>query len=385
MKRSFVAAIAAGVLFSASPTFAQGFNGAKLPPTSEAFGSAVFLANQAIGEAMLSDHARIRLKQTFRNQAIRLQTFNAKSYDSSNSWAGGRNCVTPVRDQGQTMMCWNFAATAALESSYCTNKGQIIDASEQSVLECFEGPTHPDGRELTGGNEGVAYDVMRGMGVEQETFNRWDSSNNRWCDRNTVLFRDYYGVEGVITLKTAGAVPTVADIKAGVIDNGAVTVMLYDTDTFDTWQIGDNPIESPAHEISDAREAGSLHEIVITGWDDDREAWRVKNSWGRFWGDGGFAWLSYHEEAMIPTQFTHVTPVTKRGAPDLNRSVLLMFERLIRIPSIWVANPRIQFPSSLGFPKQKQTLIEGTRFAIGKFIPQSAVRLWPSNVRAVLQ
>jgi len=35
------------------------------------------------------------------------------------------------------------------------------------------------------------------------------------------------------------------------------------------------------------------HAIVITGWDDNRNAWRIKNSWGEWWGEDGFGWVEY--------------------------------------------------------------------------------------------
>lgn len=41
------------------------------------------------------------------------------------------------------------------------------------------------------------------------------------------------------------------------------------------------------------------HAMVVVGYDDHRGAYRIINSWGRQWGDGGFAWVSYDQfEAM---------------------------------------------------------------------------------------
>ena len=38
---------------------------------------------------------------------------------------------------------------------------------------------------------------------------------------------------------------------------------------------------------------GISHILVISGYDDARQAYRVMNSWGTGWGDGGYAWISY--------------------------------------------------------------------------------------------
>jgi hypothetical protein len=38
---------------------------------------------------------------------------------------------------------------------------------------------------------------------------------------------------------------------------------------------------------------GTGHTMTAIGYDDARGAFRIQNSWGRKWGDGGYAWLSY--------------------------------------------------------------------------------------------
>jgi hypothetical protein len=38
---------------------------------------------------------------------------------------------------------------------------------------------------------------------------------------------------------------------------------------------------------------GGGHNMTAVGYDDARQAFRLQNSWGRKWGDGGYAWLSY--------------------------------------------------------------------------------------------
>ena len=33
--------------------------------------------------------------------------------------------------------------------------------------------------------------------------------------------------------------------------------------------------------------------MVVVGYDDAKQAFRIQNSWGRSWGDGGYGWFSY--------------------------------------------------------------------------------------------
>jgi cathepsin L len=35
------------------------------------------------------------------------------------------------------------------------------------------------------------------------------------------------------------------------------------------------------------------HAVLLIGWDDEKQAWLIKNSWGEQWGEKGFAWIKY--------------------------------------------------------------------------------------------
>ena len=40
--------------------------------------------------------------------------------------------------------------------------------------------------------------------------------------------------------------------------------------------------------------SGNLpHCVTICGYDDSKHAYKVINSWGTIWGDGGFSWIDY--------------------------------------------------------------------------------------------
>ena len=36
------------------------------------------------------------------------------------------------------------------------------------------------------------------------------------------------------------------------------------------------------------------HSVLIIGWDDDKGAWLIKNSWGTYWGEDGYMWIKYN-------------------------------------------------------------------------------------------
>ncbi|HEV7701574.1 MAG TPA: C1 family peptidase [Pyrinomonadaceae bacterium] len=45
--------------------------------------------------------------------------------------------------------------------------------------------------------------------------------------------------------------------------------------------------------FNEEAKSGGTHFLLITGWDDSKHAWRVRNSWGQEWGEGGYGWIKY--------------------------------------------------------------------------------------------
>jgi hypothetical protein len=41
--------------------------------------------------------------------------------------------------------------------------------------------------------------------------------------------------------------------------------------------------------------SGSGHAVALVGYDDNRGAFKLRNSWGRRYGDNGYAWISYSD------------------------------------------------------------------------------------------
>ena len=57
--------------------------------------------------------------------------------------------------------------------------------------------------------------------------------------------------------------------------------------------VSGNDAELEPWVMNDTPDAPVDHAVVIVGWDDAKEAWIIKNSWGTEWGYDGFGWVQY--------------------------------------------------------------------------------------------
>ncbi|MDP6954012.1 MAG: C1 family peptidase, partial [Alphaproteobacteria bacterium] len=62
-------------------------------------------------------------------------------------------------------------------------------------------------------------------------------------------------------------------------------------------------------------EWGSSHAMVLVGYDDMRQAFKLINSWGQRWGEGGFGWIAYDTFAARANSAFVVEPVANQ-APE---------------------------------------------------------------------
>ena len=78
-----------------------------------------------------------------------------------------KNCVTPPQNQGKCGGCYAFAATAAVESSYCISSGELLKLSEQQLIDCQGEEFQSHG--CNGGSSFLAFDYLTQAGQELES------------------------------------------------------------------------------------------------------------------------------------------------------------------------------------------------------------------------
>jgi len=103
------------------------------------------------------------------NETSHLCEPNGSNLPDSFNWANvdGKNFLTPTRNQGDTQLCWAYAAVGAVEAKYNIERnitGNNIDLSEASIGMCMYGGFY------TGGFPEEALEYMRGeSGVVEQT------------------------------------------------------------------------------------------------------------------------------------------------------------------------------------------------------------------------
>ncbi|MFZ0257546.1 MAG: C1 family peptidase [Gammaproteobacteria bacterium] len=187
------------------------------------------------------------------------------------------NGVTPVRDQGACGSCWAFATHAAYEGSYAILNKILIDSSEQDTLDCSGAGS------CNGGWWAHQYLIESGSAKESDyPYAAADGTCKSGLDR------PYKAVAWGYVDSTV-EIPTVAALKQALCEYGPLSVAVEVTPAFQAYTSG----------VFNENSAGTVnHGVTLVGWDDTRQAWRMKNSWGTGWGESGYMWIAYGSNSI---------------------------------------------------------------------------------------
>lgn len=193
--------------------------------------------------------------------------------------------LTPVRSQSSCGSCWAFTAAAVLEAQFRIRRNMAdVDLSEQHILDCSEGQGRKAGS-CGGGWYGPVFEYFRTKSLINEMDlpyrNQDMSCPPQTPDRGFRIVAWGY-------VKPDAGIPGQRELKEALCKYGPVAACLKVTPAFQAYRSG---IFDEFCDVSGERDIN--HAITIVGWDDNKEAWLIKNSWGTNWGDKGYVWVKY--------------------------------------------------------------------------------------------
>ena len=244
-------------------------------------------------------------------QVILLDVLLTSGVDWRDRW-GGRWLAT-IQDQNPCNNCWAFATAALVETMVRIEHGVWAKRSEGDLRDGWGGPTGEnwvvrDGPNATPCAHGAgvtgALDWVTANGIADPDCYRWASMDKTYAptaDRSgrTVRIGKY---------KEVGSVE---DTKRWLDSVGPV---IAGFDVYTDFDVYAGP--EVYHKTSKATLRG-LHFPLIVGFDDFKQCWIVRNSWGPDWGISGYALIGYGEcnidtYAKLGLMQTNPDPWSKR-------------------------------------------------------------------------
>jgi len=198
------------------------------------------------------------------------------------NWCTEFGC-TPVRNQGNCGSCWAFATAGILEQNIRIVDGVGKDLSEQYLLSC-----NTDGWDCVGGWWAHDYHLDKYSYPETDAGAVYEAAFPYTA--TDASCRGPYGTNETIAgwqyVATASSLPTVAALKQAIYDRGPIAVAVCVGTRFQNYSGG-------VMTTGDVCTSVINHAVILVGWDDTKGAWRLRNSWGTYWGEDGYMWIAY--------------------------------------------------------------------------------------------
>ena len=192
---------------------------------------------------------------------------------------------SPVKNQAVQSCgaCWAFAATALIE-----NLSGHPDLSEQAIISCA------DSGDCSGGWTGMAFKYFRENGVPPENCYPYIGENGECTDKCAypeylVKVRNY----DFQPRWNDPSINTVNDLKSLLQDGPVVVSMDLPNDP--------SLIDFQAYNGGIYNYQGDYilnpygHAVLVVGYNDSGQYFRVKNSWGPDWGENGYFRITYDD------------------------------------------------------------------------------------------
>jgi Papain family cysteine protease len=220
------------------------------------------------------------------------------------------NCITPAGDQGNCGSCYVFAATAVVEAMAILSGASVnLNISEQDILSCANETImignyaiEPSG--CAGGYGAAVFEFLKTHDAVHEDDFAYQGGD---CLGNGVPLVNCYGAPPtgwnvdswhLVGSSQANGVPTTDELKSA-LQHGPLWVgyMVHD-DFMAYWLYGNSDTPPYSHTSGGSQ---WWHAVLLVGYDNDRQCFVCKNSWGETsgpFGNGTFE-ISYNDNCYF--------------------------------------------------------------------------------------
>ncbi|PZP49507.1 MAG: hypothetical protein DI598_07660 [Pseudopedobacter saltans] len=207
-----------------------------------------------------------------------------KKYDARND-----KLVPDVRSQ-KCGNCWTYSAIGPIECSYIRinniSNPSTVNLSEKQILACSGAGS------CSGGFTYQAFNWLENTGTKiMNEADAPDNGTDHPCppipSSAFIKLIDWGVVDPSGDINKIAAVDK---IKEAICKYGPIAVSINATPLLQNYGGGGVFFET----ASDYNNPVTNHAVMIVGWDDDKQAWLMRNSWGTNWGDDGYGWIKYN-------------------------------------------------------------------------------------------
>lgn len=222
-----------------------------------------------------------------------------------------RGLCSPVEDQGQVGSCAANAVVGALEYHQRLNGRAVTDLSRLFV--------YYNARKIGGTTEQDAGTFIHHVMASVLAFGAcpermWPYQQAMWATEPVGACYEAAEQFGAISYaRTGQGLGTKVAVANGlpVVFGTSLPYEMLMIEARDTGRIVSPRGGWPA--------PSGGHAMLIVGYDDARQSWLVRNSWGPDWGDGGHLWIAYD----VMAHYSHPHAFWTIGAIDTNPALVV--------------------------------------------------------------
>jgi len=199
--------------------------------------------------------------------------------------------VTAARDQGRCGSCWAFAVVGVMESKIAIAGGPLYDLSEQQQVSCNQYMAGCCGGSYTALQYWYTNNPVEELCTGYDDFTTSCSQPEVTCGRFSCTGVPYNS-SGLFTINTND----VEAVKTSILQDGPAYFRFdVHSDFYTYWS---SAVPGSVYTETVSGYVGG-HAILIIGWDDAKQAWLCKNSWGANAGpnNDGTLWMAWSGHA----------------------------------------------------------------------------------------